>query len=220
MKQSLLLLLSLITFNAMAQKTDITYRNKVQKTPEINEIKTADIGSPIYTNEEYQYTEGVILKTVPDFKIATYKFNLPEGKILPFNYEKKGLRVFYDKSTSVHRNGAFIGIGIDENNKTYAIYDTAMYFQKKEIEGLTVEKTTYINPDCNNCFRYELIYNGKSQNVLNFTYREFKGDFIRPSFNQELKYSLEDGNVIGFKSLRIEVIKTNNFGIEYKILSY
>lgn len=219
MKQSLLLLLSLISFSIMAQNTNITYKSKMQKTPEINEINTADIGSPIYTNEEYQYTEGVLLKSIPDFKIATYKFNLPEGKVLPFNYDKKGLRVFYDRSTDLGK-GAYLGIAIDENNTVYATYDTFMFFQKKEIEGLTVEKTTYINPDCNNCFRYELIYNGKSQNVLNFTYREFKGDFIRPSFNQELKYSLEDGNVIGFKSLRIEVINTNNFGIEYKILSY
>ncbi|MDM1402502.1 hypothetical protein HX039_00055 [Myroides marinus] len=214
-----LLLLSLVTFTSFAQKTDITYSHKILKTPELNEIKTADIGNPIYTNEEYQYTEGVLLKTVPNFKIATYKFNISEGKILPFNYEKKGLKLFYNKSTDLGK-GAYLGIALDEKDNVYAIYDTFMYFQKKDVEGLVVEKTTYINPECDSCFRYELIYNGKSQNVLNFTYREFKGDFIRPSFNQELKYNLEDGNIIGFKTLRIEVIKTNNFGIEYKVLSY
>ena len=41
----------------------------------------------------------------------------------------------------------------------------------------------------------------------------------RPAFNQDLQYDLADGNIVGFKGLRIEIIKATNTNIEYKILS-
>ena len=41
----------------------------------------------------------------------------------------------------------------------------------------------------------------------------------RPAFNQDLQYDLNDSNIVGFKGLRIEVIKATNTSIEYKILS-
>ncbi|MFT5848467.1 MAG: hypothetical protein ACI902_002540 [Psychroserpens sp.] len=43
---------------------------------------------------------------------------------------------------------------------------------------------------------------------------------IRPAFNQDLSYDLNEGKIIGFKGLRIEVINTSNIGIEYKVQKY
>jgi hypothetical protein len=43
---------------------------------------------------------------------------------------------------------------------------------------------------------------------------------IRPAFNQDLSYDLNEGKTIGFKGLRIEIIKTSNIGIEYKVQEY
>jgi hypothetical protein len=42
----------------------------------------------------------------------------------------------------------------------------------------------------------------------------------RPSFTQDLQYDLSEGNIVGFKGLRIEIIKAQNTKIEYKILSF
>ena len=40
----------------------------------------------------------------------------------------------------------------------------------------------------------------------------------RSAFSQEVQYDLEESNVIGFKSVRIEVIEATNSRIQYKVL--
>ena len=68
-------------------------------------------------------------------------------------------------------------------------------------------------------FLQELLYNGRVNNQLKFTYREFAQDKIRPAFTQEVQYDLSESNTIGFRSLRIEVLDATNTKIRYKILS-
>ena len=42
----------------------------------------------------------------------------------------------------------------------------------------------------------------------------------RPAFSQELKYDLGEGQVIGFKGARFEVVKATNLGITYRVLRH
>jgi hypothetical protein len=67
-------------------------------------------------------------------------------------------------------------------------------------------------------FKRELIYGGLSQRVISLSYREFMDGTARPAFTQELKYDLNDGNLIGFRGARIEVIKATNTIIQYKVI--
>lgn len=69
----------------------------------------------------------------------------------------------------------------------------------------------------------ELLYNGKSGATVRFSYREYAatadGNAIaRPAFTQELTYDLADDKVIGFQSVRVEVLETTNSKIKYKVL--
>lgn len=64
-------------------------------------------------------------------------------------------------------------------------------------------------------FKQELIYNGKIGNTIKISYREFKNDFARPAFTQEIVYDLSESNVIGFKGMRIEVVEANNSLIKF-----
>ncbi|MFY7964353.1 MAG: hypothetical protein ACOVO1_05615 [Chitinophagaceae bacterium] len=66
----------------------------------------------------------------------------------------------------------------------------------------------------------EFIYNGKLNNSLKFTYREYLNDNARPAFTQDLQYDLNEGNIIGFKGLRIEIISATNIKLKYKVLNY
>lgn len=66
-------------------------------------------------------------------------------------------------------------------------------------------------------FKQELIYNGKSNNVVKISYREFVNDLARPSFTQDIVYDLTESNIIGFKGMTIEVIEATNTSIKYKI---
>ncbi len=64
-------------------------------------------------------------------------------------------------------------------------------------------------------FKKELIYNGKSKETIRIAYREFKDDFARPAFAQDLTYDLSESNEIGFKGMIIEVVKATNSFIKF-----
>jgi len=68
-------------------------------------------------------------------------------------------------------------------------------------------------------FRFELIYTGIEENNLNIVYREYVDDFARSSFFQNLTYNLNNSKIISFKSVKIEVIESNNSQIRFKVLS-
>jgi len=78
--------------------------------------------------------------------------------------------------------------------------------------------TLYPNKDADSR-TLEFIYNGVSGNTAKFTYREYSNDYARPAFTQETQYDLNESKIIGFKGLRIEILKTTNIGITYKVLS-
>jgi hypothetical protein len=68
-------------------------------------------------------------------------------------------------------------------------------------------------------FRQELLYGGRIGNQIKLTYREFAGDLIRPGFTQEAQYDLAAEQVVGFKSVRIQVIDATNTRLKYKVLA-
>ena len=64
-------------------------------------------------------------------------------------------------------------------------------------------------------FKQELIYNGKSKDTLKITYREFKDDFARSAFTQDLTYDMTESNEIGFRGMVIEVVEATNSFIKF-----
>jgi hypothetical protein len=69
-------------------------------------------------------------------------------------------------------------------------------------------------------FRRELVYSGVSQGTVGILYREFIDDMARPAFSQDLRYDLAQGNLIGYQGARFEVLKADNTGITYRVLSH
>lgn len=68
----------------------------------------------------------------------------------------------------------------------------------------------------------ELVYSGVSQNVLQFSYREYNiepdGTFARPAFYQDLKYDVPSDNIINFKDLSLIVHSFSGQKIVYSII--
>jgi hypothetical protein len=64
-------------------------------------------------------------------------------------------------------------------------------------------------------FQRTLYYSGKSGDEIYFEYREFKGDIARPAFTHNLTFDLTEGNLVGFRGLRLRVISATNTQIEY-----
>ena len=81
----------------------------------------------------------------------------------------------------------------------------------KEIEKVVVGPSN---------FKQELIYNGRVGDGLKFIYREFTENLARPSFTQSVQYDLSKSNIIGFKTVEIEIIDATNTDISYKVIKH
>lgn len=67
--------------------------------------------------------------------------------------------------------------------------------------------------------KYELIYNGKSKDTIKLQYREYKNDFARPAFYQELLYDLSESKTIGFRGMSIDILDATNSYIKFVVRS-
>ena len=68
-------------------------------------------------------------------------------------------------------------------------------------------------------FKQEFVYNGRIGNELKFIYREYKSNFARPAFTQELVYDLGISEEIGFRDLKLKIISASNLDIQYEVIS-
>ncbi|QSZ41363.1 hypothetical protein GJV85_04330 [Sulfurimonas aquatica] len=94
----------------------------------------------------------------------------------------------------------------------------------KEVRYTTVPaKPSSILPSS---WKYDVLYQGKIENKLNITFREYyysptvRNFMIRDSFTQNIQYELNENGkaMIGFKGLRIKVLKATNLDIEYQVI--
>jgi len=67
-------------------------------------------------------------------------------------------------------------------------------------------------------FKEELIYTGVSGKSISVSYREYKDDFARPAFYQELRYDLDQSSAIVFRNYRLVVHEATNEAISYTVL--
>jgi hypothetical protein len=67
------------------------------------------------------------------------------------------------------------------------------------------------------CLRFSGHY---IDNKIKISFREFKNDIARPAFTQDIEYQLDENGKanVGFKGLRIEILKATNYDIEYKVV--
>jgi hypothetical protein len=70
-------------------------------------------------------------------------------------------------------------------------------------------------------FKSELLYLGRADNVINLRYQDYTNDLGKPSYTQELKYTLDakTPTEIQFRDARLRVLQADNELIRYDILS-
>jgi hypothetical protein len=65
----------------------------------------------------------------------------------------------------------------------------------------------------------ELIYNGKSKDIIKVSYREYRNEFARPAFYQDLSYDIAESKTVGFRGMMIEVMEATNQSITFVVKS-
>jgi hypothetical protein len=94
-------------------------------------------------------------------------------------------------------------------------YDGAVMFKPKQ-EPQLVFGETYARSAPS--FQQELIYNGRVGDSVKFLYRELGDNMLRSAFSQEVQYDLTDGNEIGFKGARIQIVDATNLNLKYRVI--
>lgn len=70
----------------------------------------------------------------------------------------------------------------------------------------------------NDSVKEELIYTGRAGSAIRVSYREFRGNLIRPAFAQELQYDLAQSPEITFRNFRIFVEAADNNEVRFRVL--
>jgi hypothetical protein len=68
-------------------------------------------------------------------------------------------------------------------------------------------------------YREELIYRGRSGDILHFTYKEYRNVLSSPAFSQEINFDIGSSDIITFKNYEIKVLNATSEYIRFKVIS-
>lgn len=203
---------------------------KTIRNPELNKIATVEIGQNMYYKSYliYDNTFDVTLLE-PAIGKEGYSWvdssnNIPtsESQFTYLTYKNDSLKKL--RKTHQNKNAMCYTHNIclvDTNNQnefthfsdfgyeTYGLLDNPVKYN--------IERTVFWT---GNSFKYEALYQGKKGNSIKISFREFKDNIARPAFTQDIDYELNQNKptIIGFKGLRIEVLKATNYDITFKVI--
>lgn len=116
--------------------------------------------------------------------------------------------------TGISKPDVFLKVNLP--SKEVLVHAKIGFGEERFVVGQATLVTT---PPCailgRDSFQRELVYTGVAKGVVTLMYREFSGNWARPAFSQELHFDLAEGNEIGYKGARFQIIKANNLGITY-----
>lgn len=200
-------------------------KHRIGHAVELNELSTANVGDVIFSQFDYYSTEGAVMINSFSKAVGLGSVKVPAGEFL--------LEVRIDEKK------AYCTEHLTYVDPLVGPYKTSCYFDtddNKRFEKLWVAPgalpfTYDISPEIpykiteihtgSQGFKYELLYNGISGNVIHLSYREFIDNLIRPAFQQDITYTIKDEKptVINFRGVKIEVLSVGNNEIQYRVLS-
>lgn len=204
-------LLSLVIFSTSLVGCSVPIREvdkmvKKSDIPPVGEVNTAELGAKLLQQQDVEVVRGRKVAQVVRGSLG----------IFPADYQGMYMRA----NNGEHYCGNVTNRDPLNNGTKRFVCFTDQEFRALNLPYAEVEDI--VQRPAN--LQRVLEYSGKSANTISVFYKEFNettdGAFIRPAFTQEFKFDLNDSNVIGIKGARIEVIKANNTGITYKVISH
>lgn len=68
-------------------------------------------------------------------------------------------------------------------------------------------------------FKEQLIYNGRSENIISISYKLYKKKLSFPSSSRELTFDLGYSDIIEFKNYKIKILNATNEYIRFMVLA-
>jgi hypothetical protein len=226
MHRLIFLIFSIFLVSCGVTKTSVIPETFTTFAPELNKITNTEIGNILVSREQGHNYDAIEITKEFKIKLDDALKVIEKGNIFTNQYHTNEYD-FYSSSSDSE-----FGIAIERNGKNLLIYtkgdNDGIYATGFSYNGINLirpkEKIDYIRTKelakekAN--FKQEFIYNGRVGDALKFIYREYKNDYARPAFIQDLQYDLTESETIGFRSMRIKIINATNTEIEYKVLNY
>lgn len=202
--------------------------------PNVGEMAEAEVGQTMISKSYLTLYDAIVLdKDWSEYRKQSMTNNrwsgtivVPAGTLIKAGADDNGS--FFKSENGYYEAAGTksmkyeVGVFVPKDKNYYAVLyvyhkaigDTGYEFGENKVafKDKTVESAR------SGSFKKELIYNGVSKKSISLSYREFKDEMARPAFTQELKYDLNDGDVIGFKGARFQITKASNTIIKYKVI--
>lgn len=215
MKKTLFSILSILLIACNIQQPVVEHKRQ-ESTP-LNQEFTSEIGATITEYTDAYFVEALKITKGSKVKSTSFSNAVQTGDV--FRPGNKVNNTQYYLITSPD-NLTARGIAINERNNNAKFVEGNIYnLISYNFETPISYEKIKVPDDTRDYFKKEFLYNGKAGNTIKFSYREFMNSIARPSFTQEVQYDLSESNIIGFKGMRVEVIKATNTTITYRILN-
>jgi len=190
--------------------------------PEINVVTTAEIGSSMFEKvKQYNYDtynvhvdDKIAIQTHATGLLTTSEQDLGVLRIDP----KNGWKGACIKSDATGYTSCLVDSNNDSRfDKAGAIINSLYSNISNPIIYTLIRTKPTFKEDS---FKYSAYYQGKKGNLIKISFREYLDNIARPAFTQDIDYELDNNGkaIVGFKGLRMEIIKATNLDIKYKVL--
>lgn len=103
----------------------------------------------------------------------------------------------------------------EENGKIFLAMVANRFYLEQDFENIRFVKSALKGKEN---FVQEIVYGGKSGDILRFVYREYTDNFNKPTFFQAFEFDAAS-NVIQFREVKIEILDASSEHLTYKVIS-
>ena len=227
-----LAIITCLLFSGCSYGNYITQVNFIEEKtvkPEIGILSTTSLGEPIITTGYGHYSkvlEIVSTFSQKDFTGGTMYLEKGSYELIyaDKNYEyykpvNKNLTHYinlYGEDVPEYHNSQ---IRVSKNNEISIILSNGLIMPGDYTNGLNYKLVDSVFIEKEDSFQQTMIYLGKENDIIKFSYREFSNNLIRDAFTTEISYDLSESTIIGFKKFKAEIINATNSELTYKIIS-